>query len=62
MKKVLELILFYYDKDEKQEKENGVPSSKEQKKRGMDMLGNLEDCIIKIIRLLANLATDEDYT
>ena len=63
-KKVIGLALFYLDKDL-----NGVPTIKDEKaikdvktkKYEEFSSGNLEDAITKVVKLLANLSTEEQY-
>ena len=39
-----------------------MQAPKDPKKKGADMLGNIEDCMTKLVRLIANIATEEQHT
>lgn len=53
--KIISIIIVYLDRDENPPVESKTPKAK----KDDNSLGNIEDSLIKLIRLLANICTDE---
>ena len=60
-KRIIQLALFYLDKDDSGEALREVPKDSKVKKYEEFTAANLEDAITKVVKLIANLSTEELY-
>lgn len=60
MERIIQVSLFYFSKEESGDSSNDKKGTKRENEQ--TNLGNIEDSLIKLIRLIANLCTDEKYT